>query len=179
MYNAISLTRSLVKRDALIYSADGGTTFASIPKTNLHYYATASGVQHVSPNNVNQYIPDRNLMILKGVDEETIYLKFDWKLSTIGGNSSATQKAALDNMALLTKESLLVSSESKTSGTYTLSKDYCTSITIIVNSGTITINGGPALAAATYSFNAEPNGYLGSMSVVLTGTASIIYQYLG
>jgi hypothetical protein len=179
MYSAISLSRSLVKRDALIYSADGGTTFASIPKTNLHYYAIASGVNHTAPNNVNEYIDDRNLMILKGVDEETIYLKFDWKKSTIGGNSSATQAEALANMALLTKETLLVASEAKTAGTYALSHDYCTSITIIVNSGTIAINGGPALTAATYSFNAEPNGYLGSISVVLTGTASVIYQYLG
>lgn len=177
MYKAISLTRSLSKRDTLVYSVDGGTTFASIPKTDLHYYAISSGVSKLAPNNVNQYIDDRNLMILKGVDEETIYLKFDWKKSTIGGNTSATEAEALSNMALLVKELLKIDSETKTAGTYTISKNYCTSVTIIA-SGTLVINGGATLAAGTYIFNAEPQGYIDSMSIVVGASTSIIYQYL-
>lgn len=179
MYDAITVSRSLLNRDSIVYSTDGGTTFTKLPKQGLIFDAIASGVNNTIPNSVNKNIDPRNLMILSWAGRENYLFKFDWKKSTIGGNSSASVTEAMNNMALLTKETLLVSSEAKTAGTYALSHDYCTSITIIVNSGTIAINGGPALAAATYSFNSEPNGYLGSISVVLTGTASIIYQYLG
>lgn len=178
MYKAISISRSLKKRDALIYSTDGGTTFTEIPKKGIKFYGISSSVNNAIPNSVNKNLDNRNLMIVKGVDEETTYLKFDYLKSSIGGSTATSLGQALTYMETLTGEVAVIATENKTAGSYTLSHDYCISMTIIVNSGTISIEGGSALAAGTYTIDATPDGYVGATDITITGTADIIYQYL-
>lgn len=179
MYDAITVSRSLLNRNSIAYSVDGGTTFTNLPKQGLIFDALASGVNNTIPNSVNKNIDPRNLMVLSWAGRENYFFKFDWKKSTIGGNSSASVTDAMNNMNTLLQEVILTQQVHKTAGTYTLSHDYCVGMTIIVNSGTITIDGSNTLTAATYSFNAPTGSYLGSKSITITGTAEIIYEYLG
>ena len=179
MFNAIQVTRSLVNRNNISYSTDGGTTFTELPKANLFYNAIANGVNNLIPNSVNKNLDPRNLMILSWAGRGDFDFKFDWLKSTIGGNASTSVASAMANMQALVQEQILTTQVHKTAGTYTLSHDYCVGMTIIVNSGTITIDGSNTLTAATYSFNAPAGSYLGSKTITITGTAEIIYEYLG
>lgn len=180
MFNAIQVTRSLVNRNNISYSTDGGTTFTELPKANLFYNAIANGVNNLIPNSVNKNLDPRNLMILSWAGRGDFDFKFDWLKSTIGGNASTSVASAMANMQALLQEKILTQQNHKTAGTYTLNeRDYCVGITIIVNSGTIQIDGANALIAGTYTFNAPAGSYLGSKTITITGTADVIYEYLG
>jgi hypothetical protein len=179
MYGAVTVSRSLVNRNYFTFSTDGGTTYTELPKLGLIYDAIASGVNNTIPNSVNKNLSPRNLMIFSWAGRENFRLKFDWLKSTINGNASTSVTSALNNMKGLIQESILTEQIHKTAGTYTLSKNYCVGMTIVVNSGTIIIDGANALATGTYSFSAPAGSYLGSKSITITGTAEVIYEYLG
>lgn len=179
MYGAVTLSRSTLNRNNIMFSTDDEATHTEFPKANLFYDAIANGVNNLIPNSVNKNLDPKNLMILKWGGRGDFELKFDWKKSTINGVSSPTINDALINMRNLLSENISSLQSHYTAGTYTVGAiDFMTGMTIIVNTGTITIDGGTPLAAGAYSFNAPTGSYLSSKHITLTGTADIIYEFI-
>ena len=179
MYGPVSISRSLLNRNNIRFSTDDDVTHTELPKLGLIYDAIANGVNNKIPNSVNKNLSPRNLMIFTWSGRENFRLKFDWRKATINGVSSASVPEALTNMQNLLSENISSLQSNYTAGTYTVGAiDFMTGMAIIVNTGTITIDGGTPLAAGTYLFNAPTGSYLSSKQITLTGTANIIYEFI-
>jgi len=178
MYGTVIISRSYRDRNNIRFSTDNGTTYTELPKAGLIYDAIANGVNNTIPNSVNKNLPEKNLMIFTWSGRENFRLKFDWKKSSINGYSSISIAQALYNMQNLLAENISSVQYHFTAGTHSIGMDFLVAVGIIVNTGTIIIDGANPLPAGTYLFNAPTGSYLNYKTITLTGNADIIYEFI-
>lgn len=178
MYGAVKISRSYLNRNTIRFSTDNGDTYTELPKAGLIYDAIASGVNNTIPNSVNKNLSPRNLMIFSWSGRENFRLKFDWKKSTINEFSSTSVASALDNMKNLLSENVSSAQYHYTAGTHSIGFDFLVGVSIIVNTGTVIIDGANPLSAGTYLFNAPAGSFLNYKTITLTGDADVIYEFI-